>query len=93
MHANDKPERRSGVKTFFPALLECFVSMVSFASSPSGAEIEVDGVFLVSTPADLSLTAAQRKIKISKRGSKTYERAIQVLSGSAQRISVELESE
>ena len=67
--------------------------MVSLTSNPSGAEIEVDGVFLGSTPADLPLTVGQRKIKISKRGFKTYERVIQVLKGAAQRISVELESE
>jgi len=68
-------------------------SMVSFSSSPSGAEIEVDGVFRGSTPSEISLDPGPRKINISKRGFETYERTIQVLSGSTQRISVELESE
>ncbi len=66
---------------------------VSFDSNPTGADVEVDGVFLGSTPAELPLALGQRAIRISKKGFKPYQRTIQVLSGGAQRITVDLESE
>ena len=66
-------------------------STVSFISVPSGADIQVDGQFLGSAPAELPLTLGQRTIKISKKGFKPYERTIQVLSSGSQRITAELE--
>jgi S1-C subfamily serine protease len=66
---------------------------ISFVSNPAGADIEVDGVFLGSTPAELPLALGQRAIRLSKKGFKSYQRSIQVLSGGAQRITVDLESE
>lgn len=64
---------------------------VSFVSNPMGADIEVDGKFLGSTPAELPLALGLRTIKVSKRGFKPYQRTVQVLNGSVQRISVDLE--
>ncbi len=62
-------------------------------SNPAGADIEVDGVFLGSTPAELSLQIGQRSITISKKGYKEYQRTFQVVTGSKQRISVDLEAD
>jgi two-component system, NarL family, nitrate/nitrite response regulator NarL len=64
---------------------------VSFVSNPAGADIEVDGRFLGSTPAELPLALGQRVIRVYKKGFKPYQRTVQVLSGGAQRISVDLE--
>ncbi len=66
---------------------------VKFESNPPGADVEVDGVFMGSTPAELPLALGQRSIRLSKKGFKPYQRSIQVLSGGAQRITVDLESE
>jgi len=67
------------------------IRRVSFVSNPAGADIEVDGRFLGSTPAELPLALGQRTIRVSKRGFKPYQRTVQVLSGGAQRINVDLE--
>jgi len=67
------------------------IARVSFVSNPPGADIEVDGRFLGSTPAELPLALGLRTIRVSKKGFKPYQRTVQVLSGSAQRISVDLE--
>jgi serine protease Do len=66
---------------------------VSFISNPAGADLEVDGTFLGSTPAEIPLVLGQRTVRISKKGFKSYLRTIQVLDGGAQRIAVDLESE
>ena len=65
---------------------------LSIISNPDGADIEVDGVFLGSTPAELQLPVGRRIIVISKKGYKTYQRTIQVLTGSKQRVAVDLEA-
>lgn len=67
------------------------IARVSFVSNPAGADIEVDGKFLGSTPAELPLTLGLRMIRVSKKGFKPYQRTVQVLSGGAQKISVDLE--
>jgi serine protease Do len=66
---------------------------IGFTSNPPGADIEADGVFLGSTPAEIPLSVGQHIVKLSKKGCKTYQRTIQVLSGGTQRISVDLEPE
>jgi hypothetical protein len=66
---------------------------LSIASTPAGAEIELDGVFVGSTPEDLPLTAGQHVIKISKKGFKDYQRTLQVLGGGTQRLSAQLEQQ
>ncbi len=67
------------------------VARVRFVSNPVGADIEVDGRFLGSTPAELPLALGLRTIRVSKKGYKPYQHTVQVLSGGAQRISVDLE--
>jgi S1-C subfamily serine protease len=75
------------------AAIATTTATISFVSNPPGADIEVDGVFLGSTPAELPLVLGQRAVRLSKKGFKSYQRTIQVLSGGAQRITVDLESE
>ena len=67
------------------------ITRVSFVSNPAGADIEVDGKFLGSTPAELPLAFGLRTIRVSKKGFRPYQRTVQVLNGGAQRISVDLE--
>jgi len=67
------------------------ITAVSFVSNPPAADIEVDGIFLGSTPAELPLASGLRSVRISKKGFKPYQRTVEVLSGGSQRISAELE--
>jgi S1-C subfamily serine protease len=66
---------------------------VTVVSVPDGADIEVDGALMGSTPAVLPLQPGQRVVSMSKKGFKPYQRNVQVLAGGTQRISADLEPE
>ena len=57
-------------------------SSISLKSNPDGAEIEVDGKFVGSTPSKLQLGAGDHTIKIKKPGFLVWERTITLNSGS-----------
>ena len=63
---------------------------VSFTSDPPGADIEIDGGFVGSTPSTVSLGPGKYAVKISK-GSKVWERSVLVRAGSTQNINATLE--
>jgi hypothetical protein len=54
---------------------------VSITSSTAASEIEVDGAFVGNTPTTLQLTNGQHRILV-KNGSKSWQRILQVSSGS-----------
>jgi len=54
---------------------------VEFSSSPSGADIEVDGSFVGSTPSTVGVTAGSHQIGVKKTGFKPWERKVDVSSG------------
>jgi len=64
---------------------------VTIQSTPTGADIEIEGVFLGHTPAELPLDAGHWLVRISKNGYKPWERMLKVLRGGHQTISAELE--
>jgi S1-C subfamily serine protease len=64
---------------------------ISILSTPDGADIEIDGVFLGNTPSDLSVETGKRVIRITKKGYQPYERTLQVQPNGSQRISAELD--
>lgn len=64
---------------------------VLITCAPAGAEIEVDGIFLGCTPAELPLGAGERVLKITRKGCNEFNRKFQVLPGGKQRIVAELE--
>ena len=64
---------------------------LSVSSTPDGADIEVDGIFVGSTPSELSISEGEHKIQIKKTGFKPWERKLQTSAGSAVRINAELE--
>jgi hypothetical protein len=65
---------------------------LEFSSSPPGADIEVDGNFVGSTPSSLTLEAGEHAIKISKAGYKPWERRMKASPGNA-KLAAELEQE
>ena len=68
------------------------VGSLALTSNPSGADIEVDGVFVGTTPADLPVNIGERTIKIEKTGFNSFERKLQVLAGGKQSVTADLES-
>jgi hypothetical protein len=58
------------------------VATVTFASSAAGAEIEVDGVFVGSTPSTLQLPAGAHRVSI-RHGNLSWDRSVQLNAGSA----------
>jgi PEGA domain len=50
-------------------------------STPSGADIEVDGNFMGNTPSDLKLSPGEHKIAVSKNGFTSWERTMKINAG------------
>jgi hypothetical protein len=61
-------------------------------STPDGADIEIDGNFVGSTPSTLGVAAGSHKISVKKAGFKPWERTITVSSGHI-KIDAPLESQ
>src|SRR2546430_10726580 len=51
------------------------------SSTPSGAEIEIDGNFVGSTPSTVGVIAGQHQLAVKKNGFKTWETKVSVSSG------------
>jgi serine protease Do len=71
--------------------IDAATASVSFESNPSGSDIEIDGVFVGSTPSQISVQVGDHHIRISKKDFKSYERTMRVLAGAKQSISADLE--
>jgi PEGA domain len=66
-------------------------SQVTVASTPAGAEIQVDGVSVGSTPSAIKVTAGDHTITVKKAGFTPWGKKITVSGGNMQ-ISAELEA-
>lgn len=60
-------------------------------STPSGADIEVDGNFVGNTPSDVQVTEGEHTITVKKAGFKDWERKVKVTGGSNVHLNAELE--
>ena len=58
-------------------------TVLSLNSTPQGADIELDGSFIGSTPSSSNVAAGEHQIKITKRGFKPWERKLKTSSGTA----------
>lgn len=65
---------------------------VSLTSTPSGAEIYLDGKFVGDTPSVLQVSAGTHKIRIESAGKKPFERELDVLKDSQVSLNAALES-
>ncbi|MCI0404183.1 MAG: PEGA domain-containing protein [Acidobacteria bacterium] len=63
---------------------------VEVVSEPVGADIEVDGAFVGSTPSTLELPPGEHAIGVKKSGYKPWERKIKITGGTI-RLNAELE--
>lgn len=60
-------------------------------SSPSGADIEVDGGFVGNTPSDVQVPEGDHTVTVKKTGFKDWERKMKVSGGSSVHLNAELE--
>jgi hypothetical protein len=67
------------------------VASLSVESNVAGADIEVDGGFVGSTPSTLSLTPGQHTITVKKKGYADWSRTMNV-AGTGVKLSAELEA-
>lgn len=65
---------------------------VAIASTPAGADVEVDGKFVGDTPTSVMLASGDHTIKVSKKGYKGWERML-TTSGTNANVNAELEQE
>ena len=65
-------------------------AQLDIGSTPSGADIDIDGNFVGSTPSSVSVVAGDHMLRITKKGFVPWERKIRSSSG-ALRVSAELE--
>jgi hypothetical protein len=63
---------------------------LSVASTPDGADIEVDGSFVGNTPSEVQLAEGEHTVAVKKAGFKDWERKLKVTGGSIH-LSAELE--
>lgn len=66
-------------------------SSISIKSSPDGAEIEVDGKFVGSTPSTVQLQPGEHKITVKKAGFVVWERTITLNAGGSITVDATLE--
>jgi len=66
---------------------------LSIASTPAGADIDVDGNFSGNTPSDVQVPPGEHAIKVKKTGYKAWERKLTVAAGSSIHLDAELEKE
>jgi PEGA domain len=67
-------------------------ALIEIASTPNGADVELDGSFVGNTPSAIGVSSGEHAITVKKNGYKTWERKIKVSSGKVN-ISAELEAE
>jgi type II secretory pathway predicted ATPase ExeA len=65
---------------------------VSIDSSPSGADIEIDGAFVGNTPSTVSIAPGSHRITVNKKGFTGWGRTLSVSSGTVH-LNAELEQE
>ncbi|HLW86525.1 MAG TPA: PEGA domain-containing protein [Candidatus Sulfotelmatobacter sp.] len=56
-------------------------AMAEISSDPLGADIEIDGNFVGSTPSSLGIVAGEHTLRVSKQGYKRWERSLRTSTG------------
>ena len=69
------------------------MSTVAVSSTPSGADIEIDGVYVGSTPSQVPIATGDRLVRVSKGSYQPFERRLRILPGAKQSVAADLEAE
>jgi hypothetical protein len=67
-------------------------AQLKVTSSPAGADIEINGNFVGSTPSSIQLSPGQYKVAVTKRGFSSWERTVKVTGGNVNLVA-ELEQQ
>jgi hypothetical protein len=65
---------------------------MNITSTPPGAEIQIDGVFVGNTPSTLGVSSGDHVVSVTKKGFRAWERKVKITSGKVE-IAAELETE
>lgn len=63
------------------ALADTAMTLVDITSTPSGADIEIDGKFIGSTPSSIKISTGDHEIVVKKSGFAVWDRKMSVPSG------------
>lgn len=89
----EESKQESGTTSQRPAPApEVKGAKVSLSSAPTGADIEIDGAFVGSTPSSVELAAGDHVVVVKKNGYKPWERKVRVSAGDVS-LSAELEKQ
>lgn len=72
-----KPEQITATQ----ALADAAMTLVDITSTPPGADIEIDGKFIGSTPSSIKLSPGDHEIAVKKSGFAVWDRKMSVPSG------------
>lgn len=95
--AADGPQRdclntaATGAAVSNPATSAGDLAVVSLRSSPSGADVQIDGAFSGNAPATLRLAPGPHRFTVSVPGYRLYDRVVQLTAGSEISLVVTLE--
>ena len=74
-----------------PEMNRSGAAKLSIASTPDGADIEIDGAFVGNTPSEIELTAGEHVVSVNKAGYAAWQKKLVVNGGSAVRLNAALE--
>ena len=74
-----------------PAAATTSTATLQIDSTPPGADIEIDGSFVGSTPSNVQVAEGDHKVVVKKSGFKNWERKLKSSGGSSVHISSDLE--
>jgi hypothetical protein len=74
-----------------PAAATTSTAKLQIDSTPPGADIEIDGSFVGSTPSNVQVAEGDHTVVVKKSGFKSWERKLKSSGGSSVHISSDLE--
>jgi PEGA domain-containing protein len=64
------------------ATVDAASTELTLTSTPDGADVEIDGAFVGSTPSNIPIANGDHTVRVSKRGYQPYERRLRISGGS-----------
>jgi hypothetical protein len=91
IRAASVPAQEKSVPAAVPAAATAASAKLQIDSTPPGADIEVDGGFVGSTPSDVQVADGEHTVVVKKSGFKSWERKLKSSAGSSVHVGAELE--
>lgn len=80
--APEQNQEQSSPPEAQPAAADAANAELTLTSTPDGAEVEIDGAFVGSTPSTIPIASGDHTVRVSKKGYQPYERRLRVNGGS-----------